>query len=212
MDIAKIRTEFPGLDRTLYGHPLVYLDNTATSQTPRRVVEAIQHMYFHSKANVHRGVHTLSQEATDLQEHTREQVRRFINARETREIIFTRGTTEAVNLVAYSYGQLMEEGDEVILSVMEHHANIVPWQLLASRRGIKIRVVDINERGELDMDQYRSLFTPRTKMVSICHVSNVLGTVNPVEEYRTYSPRPRGKGTHRRCPGCPAYPGRHTVT
>lgn len=182
MDISLIRSEFPALDRQIYGRPLVYLDNTATSQTPRRVVEAVERMYYHSKANVHRGVHTLSQEATELQEHTRERVREFINARESREIIFTRGTTEAINLVAYSYGELLSEGDEIILSVMEHHANIVPWQLLASRRGIVIRVIDINERGELDMDQYESLFTPKTKLVAVCHVSNVLGTVNPIAE------------------------------
>jgi len=182
MDISLIRSEFPALDRQIYGRPLVYLDNTATSQTPRRVVEAVERMYYHSKANVHRGVHTLSQEATELQEHTRERVREFINARESREIIFTRGTTEAINLVAYSYGELLSEGDEIILSVMEHHANIVPWQLLASRRGVVIRVIDINERGELDMDQYESLFTPKTKLVAVCHVSNVLGTVNPIAE------------------------------
>lgn len=180
--IESIRKEFPGLDREIYGKPLVYLDNTATSQTPRRVVEAIEHVYYHSKANVHRGVHTLSQEATDLQEHTRQRVKQFINAGSTSEIIFTRGTTEAINLVAFSYGELLSKDDEIILSVMEHHANIVPWQLLAARRGVKLRVIDINDRGELDMEQYRSLFNDHTRMVSVCHVSNVLGTVNPIAE------------------------------
>ena len=161
---------------------MVYLDNTATSQTPRQVVEAIEQMYTHTKANVHRGVHTLSQEATDLQERARERVRGFINAASIREVIFTRGTTEGINLVASSYGQLLDDGDEIILTVMEHHANIVPWQLLQSRKAVVIKVVGINERGELDMDQFRSMLSPRTRLVSVCHVSNVLGTVNPVAE------------------------------
>ena len=139
-------------------------------------------MYYHTKANVHRGVHTLSQEATDLQEATRERVRAFINAKHSQEIIFTRGTTEAINLVASSFGDLMENGDEVILTVMEHHANIVPWQLLGRRKRVILRVVPINSTGELDMVSYRSLFNDRTKLVSVCHVSNVLGTVNPVKE------------------------------
>ncbi len=170
------------MKRQVYGHPLVYLDNTATSQTPRCVVEAIENVYYNTKANVHRGVHTLSQEATDLQEATRERVRAFINARSTQEIIFTRGTTEAINLVASSYGDLLENGDEIILTVMEHHANIVPWQLLGRRKRIILRVVPINEKGELNMTAYRSLFNERTKLVTVCHVSNVLGTVNPIKE------------------------------
>lgn len=181
-DLNLIRKDFPILERQLYGHPLVYLDNTATSQTPSCVVDAIEKMYYHSKANVHRGVHTLSQEATDLQEATRERVRGFINAKSTQEIIFTRGTTEAINLVASSYGDLLENGDEIILTVMEHHANIVPWQLLGRRKRIILRVVPINALGELDMTAYRSLFNERTKLVAVCHVSNVLGTVNPIKE------------------------------
>lgn len=181
-DVTALRSDFPILERRIYDKPLVYLDNTATSQTPRCVVEAIENMYYHTKANVHRGVHTLSQEATDLQEATRERVREFINAKTTQEIIFTRGTTEAINLVASSYGDLMENGDEVILTVMEHHANIVPWQLLGRRKRIILRVVPINAVGELNMEAYRSLFNERTKLVAVCHVSNVLGTVNPVKE------------------------------
>ena len=181
-DVNLIRKDFPILERQLYGHPLVYLDNTATSQTPSCVVDAIEKMYYHSKANVHRGVHTLSQEATDLQEATRERVRGFINAKSTQEIIFTRGTTEAINLVASSYGDLLENGDEIILTVMEHHAYIVPWQLLGRRKRIILRVVPINALGELDMTAYRSLFNERTKLVAVCHVSNVLGTVNPIKE------------------------------
>lgn len=181
-DVTALRSDFPILERRIYDKPLVYLDNTATSQTPRCVVEAIENMYYHTKANVHRGVHTLSQEATDLQEATRERVREFINAKATQEVIFTRGTTEAINLVASSYGDLMENGDEVILTVMEHHANIVPWQLLGRRKRIILRVVPINAVGELDMEAYRSLFNERTKLVAVCHVSNVLGTVNPVKE------------------------------
>ncbi len=182
LDVNRLREEFPILNRNVYGRQLVYLDNTATSQTPRCVVEEIERMYYNTKANVHRGVFSLSQEATDLQEQSRERVRRFINASSTDEIIFTRGTTESINLVASSFGSLLEDGDEIILSVMEHHANIVPWQLLQNRRDVKIRVVPMKEDGSLDMEAFRGLFTPRTKVVSICHVSNVLGTVNPVKE------------------------------
>lgn len=182
VDVRKIRSRFPILERKVGDKPLIYLDNTATSQTPREVVDAIVAMYENTKANVHRGVHTLSQEATDLQESTRRRVRDYINAGSEREIVFTRGTTEAINLVASSYGERFKEGDEVILTVMEHHANIVPWQLLERRKGIRLRVVDIDDRGELDMDEFRNLFTPRTVFASFCHVSNVLGTVNPVEE------------------------------
>lgn len=181
-EVDKYRREYPILERSVAGKPLVYLDNAASTQTPRDVVHAIEDVYYRHKANVHRGVHTLSQEATALQEATRERVRQFINASYTEEIIFTRGTTEAINLVASSYGELLREGDEVILSVMEHHANIVPWQLLRQRRGIVIRVVPMLPDGSLDMDAYRQLLNERTKVVSICHVSNVLGTVNPVRE------------------------------
>ena len=181
-EVMGIRREFPILERTVAGRPMVYLDNTATSQTPARVVEEIKRIYTHEKANVHRGVHTLSQEMTDLQEQTREKVRRYINADSVEEVIFTRGTTEGINLVASSFGSRFKAGDEVLLTVMEHHANIVPWQLLRDRTGIVIRVVDIDDRGVLDLEQYRSLFNERTVMASFCHVSNVLGTVNPVKE------------------------------
>ncbi|MDE5826509.1 MAG: cysteine desulfurase [Duncaniella sp.] len=183
MDLAKIRAEYPILDRKIYNRPLVYLDNTATSQTPREVVDSIVSGYTRTKANVHRGVHTLSMEATELQEGARCRVREFINAPLTEEIIFTRGTTEAINLVAASYGgAFFKDGDEIILSVMEHHSNIVPWQLLQQRIDLKIRVIPIREDGSLDMDVYRSLFNERTRFVSVCHASNVLGTVNPVGE------------------------------
>lgn len=182
IDVNAIRRDFPILERKVCGRPLVYLDNTATTQTPRCVVEAIEHVYYYTKANVHRGVHTLSQEATDMQEATRERVRKFINAKSIEEIVFTRGTTEAINLVASSYGDFLENGDEIILTVMEHHANIVPWQLLGRHKRVILRVVPINSIGELDMAAYSSLFNERTKLVSVCHVSNVLGTVNPVKE------------------------------
>lgn len=181
-EIGELRKKFPILDRQLYKRPLVYLDNTATTQTPRSVVEEIDRMYFSHKANVHRGVHTLSQEATGLLEETRRHTARFIGADSDTEVIFTRGTTEAINLVAASYGELLGEGDEVLLTVMEHHANIVPWQLLRSRRGVVIKVVPILADGSLDMEAFRRLLTPRVKVVSVAHVSNVLGTVNPVAE------------------------------
>ncbi len=182
LNISKIREEFPILNREVSGKPLIYLDNTATSQTPRRVVNSIIEMYETSKANVHRGVHQLSQEATALQEETRRRVCEYINANSVEEVIFTRGTTEAINLVAASYGSRFRDGDEIILTVMEHHANIVPWQLLQSRHNIKLRVVDIDDQGNLDMEQYRSFFNERTVMASFAHISNVLGTVNPVRE------------------------------
>ncbi len=181
-DVEKLRRDFPILSREIYGHPMVYLDNTATSQTPRRVVEAIEKMYYAHKANVHRGVFTLAQEATAMLEATREQVREYINARSTREIIFTRGTTEGINLVASSFGSFLENNDEIILTVMEHHANIVPWQLLGMRKRIILKVVPIHPDGSLDMEVYRSLFSERTRMVAVTHVSNVLGTVNPIAE------------------------------
>ncbi len=174
MTIEDIRRQFPILDRTVYGKPLVYFDNAATSQTPRRVVEAIDRAYITRKANVHRGVHCLSQEATDAMELGRETARAFINAPSTDEIIFTRGTTEAINLVSASYCRLLEPADEIILTVMEHHSNIVPWQLAATNYGLKIKVVPIDSRGCLDLDVYRSLFTPRTRVVVV--------TVNPVAE------------------------------
>lgn len=181
MDVEKIRSEFPILNREVAGRRLVYLDNSATSQTPGRVVDAIVDMYTCHKANVHRGVHTLSQEATDMQERSRRRISEYINAAESAEVIFTRGTTEAINLVASSFGSLLPDGGEIILTVMEHHANIVPWQLLAQRKGMTLRVVDIDERGDLRLDQYESLFNERTCMAAFTHVSNVLGTVNPVK-------------------------------
>ena len=182
-DIAKIREDFPILSREVYGKPLVYLDNAATTQKPRQVVDAMVEEYYNVNANVHRGVHYLSQRATDLHEAAREKVRAFIHAGKTEEVIFTRGTTESLNLVASSFcDAFMKEGDEVIVSTMEHHSNIVPWQLQASKKGIVLKVIPMNEKGELLQDAYEQLFTERTKIVSITHVSNVLGTVNPVKE------------------------------
>ncbi|MCH5223875.1 MAG: cysteine desulfurase [Muribaculaceae bacterium] len=187
IDVDIIRKEFPILERSVAGKPMVYLDNTATSQAPLSVVREIERIYTHSRANVHRGVHTLSQEMTDLQEHCRMRVREFINAGSIEEIIFTRGTTEAINLVANSFGSFFKAGDEVILTVMEHHANIVPWQLLRERIGIVLKVVDINDKGELDLEEFKRLFGPKTVFASFCHVSNVLGTVNPVKEMVDYA-------------------------
>lgn len=182
-DIQKIRENFPILSREVYGKPLIYLDNGATTQKPRQVVEAITEEYYSVNANVHRGVHFLSQQATELHEASRETVRRFINARSSNEIVFTRGTTESINLLASSFADsLMKEGDEVIVSVMEHHSNIVPWQLQAARKGIVLKVIPMNDRGELLIDEYKKLFSERTKLVSFVHVSNVLGTVNPAKE------------------------------
>lgn len=183
MDINKIREDFPILGRSVYNKPLVYLDNGATTQKPRCVVEAMVNEYYSVNANVHRGVHFLSQQATELHEAARETVRRFINARSTSEIIFTRGTTESINLMAYSFGEaFLHEGDEVIVSAMEHHSNIVPWQLLAQRKGIVLKVIPITDEGELIMEEYQKLLSPRTRLVSVAHVSNVLGTVNPVAD------------------------------
>lgn len=181
-DVEKLRHDFPALGLHTYGKPLIYLDNTATSQTPRCVVEAVNDMYYNHKANVHRGVYQLAQESTAMMESTRERVARFVNASSDREIIFTRGTTEAINLVAASYGSLLESGDEIVVTVMEHHSNIVPWQLLCARRGLTLRVVPLSSSGNgtLDLDAYRSMLGERTRLVSFCHVSNVLGTVNPV--------------------------------
>lgn len=183
LDINKIREDFPILGRTVYNKPLVYLDNGATTQKPRCVVEALVNEYYSVNANVHRGVHFLSQQATELHEAARETVRKFIHASSINEVIFTRGTTESINLMASCFGQaFMREGDEVIVSVMEHHSNIVPWQLLAERTGIRLRVIPMTDEGELCLDSYKELFNERTKLVSVAHVSNVLGTINPVEE------------------------------
>ncbi len=182
-NLEEIRQDFPILGRQVYNRPLVYLDNAATTQKPRCVVEAIAEEYYSVNANVHRGVHYLSQQATDLHEDARNRVKDFINARSAAEVVFTRGTTESLNLVAASFGEaFLKEGDEVILSVMEHHSNIVPWQLLRERKGIVIKVIPMDEAGNLCLDVYETLFSERTKLVCVAHVSNVLGTVNPVEE------------------------------
>lgn len=182
-NVEEIRADFPILARTVYGKPLVYLDNGATTQKPRCVVDAITDEYYSVNANVHRGVHFLSQQATELHEASRETVRRFINARSINEIVFTRGTTESINLLASSFGEaFLGEGDEVIVSTMEHHSNIVPWQLLQMRKGIKLRVIPMNDCGELLLNEYERLFTERTRIVCVTHVSNVLGTVNPVKD------------------------------
>lgn len=183
LDIQAIREDFPILGHTVYGKPLIYFDNAATTQKPREVVEKIINGYYNVNANIHRGVHFLSQAATEAHEEARETVRRFLNAHSTNEIIFTRGTTESINLVASTFTDAcMSEGDEVIISVMEHHSNIVPWQIQAARKGIALRVIPMNEKGELEVDAYRQLFSEKTRLVSITHVSNVLGTVNPVKE------------------------------
>lgn len=182
-DVDLYRADFPSLKGEVYGKPIVYLDNTATSQTPRQVVDAVVEMYYAHKANVHRGVYKLAQESTELMEATRARVAQFINASTDREIVFTRGTTEAINLVAASFGSTLPVGSEIIVTVMEHHSNIVPWQLLAERRGLSLKVVPLSPKGDgsLDIDAYMSLLSPRTSMVAFCHVSNVLGTVNPVK-------------------------------
>ena len=182
-DVQKIREDFPILSRSVYNKPLIYLDNGATTQKPRQVVESITDEYYSVNANVHRGVHFLSQQATNLHEASRETVRKFINARSISEIVFTRGTTESINLVASTFADSqMKEGDEVIISVMEHHSNIVSWQLQAARKGIVLKVIPMNDRGELLLDEYEKLFSTRTRLVSVAHVSNVLGTINPVKE------------------------------
>ena len=182
-NVEEIRQDFPILQREVYGRPLIYLDNAATTQKPRSVVEAISNEYYSTNANVHRGVHFLSQKATDLHEAARERVRQFINARSTAEVLFTRGTTESLNLVVSSFGEaFLKEGDEVIVSVMEHHSDIVPWQLLRERKGIVIRVIPMDDSGRLDLEAYERLFSERTRLVCVAHVSNVLGTVNPVKQ------------------------------
>lgn len=183
MDIDKIRSDFPILSTTIYGKPLIYLDNGATTQKPKCVVEEMDRVYYTTNANVHRGVHYLSQKATDLAEESRVTVQQFINAKHSHEIIFTKGTTESINLVAHSFClQFCTEGDEIIISAMEHHANIVSWQLQETIRGIKLKVIPINEKGELKLDELKKLISPKTKLISIMHVSNVLGTINPIEE------------------------------
>ena len=182
-DVNKIREDFPILSREVYGKPLVYLDNAATTQKPRCVVEAMVDEYYNVNANVHRGVHFLSQKATDLHEASRETVRRFLNARTTNEILFTRGTTESINLLAFSFGEaFVNEGDEVIVTTMEHHSNIVPWQMMCERKGAILKVIPMSDEGTLNLDEYEKLLTPRTRIVACTHVSNVLGIMNPVKD------------------------------
>ena len=184
LDVEAVRRDFPVLGRSVHGKPLCYLDNAASSQRPRVVIDAISRYYENSHANVHRGVHALSQEATDLFEGARESVRRFVNAASTREIVFVRGTTEAVNLVAQSWGRpRLGPGDEIVVSHLEHHANIVPWQMLCGQTGARLRVIPMTRSGELDFDAYRALLGPRTRLLALTHVSNALGTVVPVREY-----------------------------
>ncbi|HBJ76568.1 MAG TPA: cysteine desulfurase CsdA [Porphyromonadaceae bacterium] len=183
MDITKIRNDFPILKHRVYNKPLIYLDNAATTQKPHCVVDSLVDSYYNTNANVHRGVHFLSVEATKLHEEAREKVRQFLGAEKSSEIIFTRGTTESINLVASSFGMLLKDGDEIIVSQMEHHSNIVPWQLLQQRVAIKIKVVPIDEKGELNFEEYQKLFSEHTKLVSITHISNVLGTINPIQKY-----------------------------
>lgn len=182
-DIEKVREDFPILSREVHGKPLVYLDNAATTQKPLCVLDAMRDEYLNENANVHRGVHYLSVQATELHEQARETVRRFLNAKSTSEIVFTRGTTEGLNLIASTFTEaMMEPGDEVIVSTMEHHSNIVPWQLAARRKGIRLRVIPMTDDGVLDMEAYKSLFNEKTKIVSVAHVSNVLGTINPISD------------------------------
>ncbi|NLV52288.1 MAG: cysteine desulfurase [Bacteroidales bacterium] len=182
-DVMRVREDFPILSREIYGKPLVYLDNGATTQKPRQVVEAIVDEYYNVNANVHRGVHFLSQQATDLHEASREVVRRFLNAHSTNEILFTRGTTEGINLLAFSFGESMvKEGDEIVVSAMEHHSNIVPWQMMCERKGAHLRVIPMTDSGELEMEALEALLNERTRIVCCTQVSNVLGTVNPIAE------------------------------
>jgi len=182
-DIDKVRADFPILSREVHGKPLVYLDNAATTQKPLCVLDAMREEYLNANANVHRGVHYLSQRATELHEQARDRIRAFLNARSTAEIVFTRGTTEGLNLIASSFCEaMMKEGDEVIVSAVEHHSNIVPWQLQATRRGIRLQVIPMNDEGVLDMAAFEALFNEKTRLVSVSHVSNVLGTVNPVRQ------------------------------
>ncbi|WP_445158106.1 cysteine desulfurase [Halomonas sp. E14] len=189
-DVAGIRAQFPILERQVHGWPLIYLDNAATSQTPLAVIDSFRDYYSRYNANIHRGLHTLADEATAAYEATRETVRGFLNAADRREIIFTRGTTEAINLVANSWGRAnLKAGDEVLVSLLEHHSNIVPWQLLSSQLGIVVKVIPVDERGVLDLDAYRALFTERTRLVAVNHVSNAFGTINPVQEMASIAHR-----------------------
>jgi cysteine desulfurase/selenocysteine lyase len=184
LDVAALRRDFPILHQSVNGKPLVYLDNAASSQRPRQVIDAVSRYYEHDHANVHRGVHTLSQRATDAFEGAREDVRRFINAADVKEVVFVRGATEAINLVAQSFARpQVREGDEILISALEHHANIVPWQLLCEQTGAQLKVIPITQKGEVDFDAYVRLIGPRTKLLALSHVSNALGTVTPVERF-----------------------------
>ena len=183
LDVLKIRQDFPILNERVYGKPLVYLDNAATSQRPVQVLKKIEEAYLKYNSNIHRGVHYLSQKATEAHENSREVIRNFIHARSTKEIIFTRGTTESINLIAWSFGErFCEKGDEIIISAMEHHSNIVPWQMLCERKGLKLRVIPFDDSGTLDMDAFQNLISAKTKLISVAHISNTLGTVNPIKE------------------------------
>ena len=181
-DVQEVRKDFPILHQEVNGHPLVYLDNGATSQKPRSVIDAVRHYYERDNANVHRGVHTLSERATNDYEGARDTAQRFINASDRKEVILVRGTTDGINLVAQSYGRpLVKPGDEIIISTMEHHSNIVPWQMLAAQTGAEVKVIPVNEEGELEMDAYMQMLGPKTRIVSVVHVSNAMGTLNPVK-------------------------------
>lgn len=181
-DIQDIRNQFPILKSHIGKYPLVYFDNGATSQKPQVVIDAITHYYTYENANIHRGVHHLSQEATTAYENARDQIQSFINAKHNYECLFTKGTTDSINIVASSFGQLLNKGDEIIISAMEHHSNIVPWQFLVEQKGVKLQVIPMNQKGELDMDAYQNLLNEKTKLVSVTHVSNSLGTINPIKE------------------------------
>lgn len=182
-DVQKIRQDFPILNEKVHGKPLVYLDNAATSQRPLQVLKAMENAYLKYNSNIHRGVHYLSQKATEAHENAREIIRDFINARSTKEIIFTRGTTESINLIAWSFGeQFCKKGDEIIISAMEHHSNIVPWQMLCERKGLKLRIIPFDESANLDMDALQSLISEKTRLISVTHISNTLGTVNPIKD------------------------------
>ena len=186
IDVERIRQDFPLLQQRVRGKPLVYLDNAATSQKPQSVIDAVTRFYTSENANIHRGVHYLSERATDAYDQVREKVARFLNARSSREIIFTRGTTEGINLVAQSYGRLaLKPGDDIVITAMEHHSNIVPWQLVCEQTGARLRAAPFNDAGELDVEAFERLLTDRTRLVSVVHVSNALGTVNPVKQLIT---------------------------
>jgi cysteine desulfurase/selenocysteine lyase len=183
LDINQVRKDFPVLDQQINGQPLVYFDNAATTQKPRVVIDALSEYYLHTNANIHRGIHTLAERATAAFEATRDTVKTFLNAKHREEIIFTRGTTESINLVASTYGrQHIKAGDEIIVSAMEHHSNIVPWQMLAAEKGAILRIIPINDRGEIILEEYQKLLSPKTKIVAVVHVSNSLGTINPIEQ------------------------------